>query len=512
MTDLRKRLSLGMLSGIFTLLILAAFLGLGFATGWELPKAAELMGQAVSEAKEEWCSEHSVPESICVECGKAVKARDPNKGWCREHGVHECVLCNPELAQLPAAPTNLAELRDLSTRSLAFAPRVENGSKCKLHGRRLQLAGPDVERHLGLEVAKVTRSAITETITAPGEIVADPTRLARVTARLPGTVWRVEKQLGDTVQAGEVLALVDAAEVGQAKADFQQAVSQQEAKRIALANLKQAGDAVTAKVKLEAESAFDTARVRVLAAEQVLANFGLPIAANDLQTLTPAAMAERLQFLGLPYELSHVLKSQTNSNNLLPVVAPRAGIITEIHAVNGERADPAKAMFTLLDSSRVWLNLRIKLEDTPRVRVGLPVTFTLSGEMVTHPGTIAWISPAIDAKTRSVLARVEVDNAMHRISLNTFVTATITLRNEPAAVTVPTSAIHWDGDCHVVFVRDKDYESSDIKVYHVRKVRPAGVANETTEIAAGVLPGEWVATTNSGIFRSELLKNDLGEG
>ena len=78
---------------------------------------------------------------------------------------------------------------------------------------------------------------------------------------------------------------------------------------------------------------------------------------------------------------------------------------------------------------------------------------------------------------------------------------------------VPTSAVHWDGCCHIVFVRDKSYS----KVVHVRKVRlgatdQPGLAGPVTEIAAGLLPGEWVAVTNSGVFRSELLKNDLGEG
>ena len=37
-------------------------------------------------------------------------------------------------------------------------------------------------------------------------------------------------------------------------------------------------------------------------------------------------------------------------------------------------------------------------------------------------------------------------------------------------------------------------------------------AGPVTEIVAGLLPGEWVAVTNSGVFRSELLKNDLGAG
>ena len=82
---------------------------------------------------------------------------------------------------------------------------------------------------------------------------------------------------------------------------------------------------------------------------------------------------------------------------------------------------------------------------------------------------------------------------------------------------VPTESLHWEGDCHVVFVRDKDFAKADSpKVFHVRKVRP-GVSESTqagsvTEIIAGLLPGEQVATANSGILRTELLKNNLGEG
>ena len=45
-------------------------------------------------------------------------------------------------------------------------------------------------------------------------------------AALAGTVWRVEKQVGDRVQKGDVLALVDAAEVGRAKGEFLQAIAQ----------------------------------------------------------------------------------------------------------------------------------------------------------------------------------------------------------------------------------------------------------------------------------------------
>jgi cobalt-zinc-cadmium efflux system membrane fusion protein len=64
-----------------------------------------------------------------------------------------------------------------------------------------------------------------------------------------------------------------------------------------------------------------------------------------------------------------------------------------------------------------------------------------------------------------------------------------------------------------VFVRDKNFlHEGAPKVFHVRKVRPGARDDKYTEIIAGVLPGEVVATKGSGTLRGELLKNNLGEG
>jgi cobalt-zinc-cadmium efflux system membrane fusion protein len=46
----------------------------------------------------------------------------------------------------------------------------------------------------------------------------------------------------------------------------------------------------------------------------------------------------------------------------------------------------------------------------------------------------------------------------------------------------------------------------------VRCVRPGARGDRYTEIIAGVLPGEVVATRNSGVIRAELLRGNLGAG
>ena len=81
-------------------------------------------------------------------------------------------------------------------------------------------------------------------------------------------------------------------------------------------------------------------------------------------------------------------------------------------------------------------------------------------------------------------------------------------------VSVPNEAVQWEGCCHFVFVRDKDYlKAGSPKVFHVRKVRiEARGTRRHTEIIVGVLPGELVVTKGSGLLLTELLRGNLGEG
>src|SRR5213592_4411318 len=84
---------------------LAALAWWGHHSGWKLPKFSELAGGASSAEQDDWCKEHGVPESVCVECNPDKYPRHRSPGWCEEHGVHECPLEHPEIAQLASPPT-----------------------------------------------------------------------------------------------------------------------------------------------------------------------------------------------------------------------------------------------------------------------------------------------------------------------------------------------------------------------------------------------------------------------
>jgi cobalt-zinc-cadmium efflux system membrane fusion protein len=175
--------------------------------------------------------------------------------------------------------------------------------------------------------------------------------------------------------------------------------------------------------------------------------------------------------------------------------------------------DPTKVLFVVVDPRRMWLTLDLRREDARAVKLGQPVRFRTGGGTDEVAGTVAWISTEVDHKTRTLKVRADLDNTDGRMKANTFGSGRVVLREEPQAVLIPSGAVHWEGDCHVVFVRDRNYLKPDApKVFHTRTVRPGVKDGTNTEIIAGLLPGEVVAVKGSAALRAELLRGNLGEG
>lgn len=491
---------------------LGGLLAWGHRTGWTVPRFSALAGQH-APAKDDWCDEHSVPASVCVECSPDVFPRGADFGWCRTHGVHDCPLCHPEVAQLPTRPVVTPAALDRAKRALAFTDRTENASRCGLHTRRVQFASTEAADKAGVEVEPVWTGPVVEAVGGTGEVVYDQTRTARLSARVPGTVFRVLKQVGDRVQEGEVVGLVDAADVGRAKAEFLNALVQVRLRVRVVDGLKSSGGAVAGRVVTEAEVAVSEARIRLATAQQALTNLGVPVNLREMEQVPDDQLVARLHFLGLPKALADALNPDIVTGNLLPLVAPFDGVVAARDVVAGEVVDTSKVLFVVVDARKMWVHLDLRLEDTRSVALGQPVRFLPDGARAEAAGTVAWVSGEADHKTRTVRVRAVLDNAAGHLRANTFGTGRVILREEKDVVVVPSGAVHWEGCCHIVFVRDKDYlRDGSPKVFHVRTVRVGAVTATQTEVIAGVLPGEVVAVKGSAALRAELLKNRLGEG
>ena len=141
--------------GSITALFVMALGGLaltGHFTGWTLPKSSAIFG--VERPPDDWCDEHSVPESICVECNEALLPR-VNATYCRKHGVHYCPLERPEIAQLKQLPVITPEMVAMAQRGLDLKERPANNPKCTKPHRRIQFASIDAVDKMGVGVEPV---------------------------------------------------------------------------------------------------------------------------------------------------------------------------------------------------------------------------------------------------------------------------------------------------------------------------------------------------------------------
>ncbi len=499
------------------LLVLAALGGLlvwGHGTDWTMPRFSALTGNAPN-GEDDWCSEHSVPESECVECNPSLMPRPKAHGWCKRHGVHECPLEHPEVAQTPAPAQVTAEDLARAQRALEFAERPENNSKCKAHERRIQFTSPEAVERAGIEVEPVWRAPVVEVVTANGETAYDQTRMARLSPRVPGTLVRAFKKVGDPVQAGEVVALVDAAEVGKAKSEFLQALVQVRLKTETFQRVEETymHGASPERVYRDTAAALSEAKIRLTAAREAMTNLGLPVDVESLKDVPQEKLADRLRFLGLPPSLTASLDPRTTTGNLLAITAPFEGVVIARQVVSGEVVEAGKVLFVVADVRQLWLMLDLRLEDARPIRLSQQIRFRPDGSKEEAAGAITWISTEADNKTRTLKARAVLDNTEGRLRANIFGAARVILREESQAIVVPNAAVHWEGDCFVVFVRDKNFlKPGAPKVFHTRTVRPGARDENQTEIIAGVLPGELVATRGSAVLRAELLRGNLGEG
>ncbi len=383
--------------------------------------------------------------------------------FCQEHGVPEaaCTICHPELAGNAASGV------------------------CETEKVKIRLASPEVADQVGVETVEAKSQPLEETVSANGRVAFDATRTARLASRIPGVIHEVRKGLGEDVEAGEILFVVDSVALGEAQSAFLQAEA-----AAGLASRNAAREQA-----LSERSA--TSQRELLAAE----------AESQAAQTAFARAADHLRNLGLSGEEVERLKQSRKVSSLLPIAAPFAGTVVERAGVVGELADPSRPVLTVTDLSRVWVLLDLFEPSVGRVAVGQEAVFTADAYPDrTFKGAISWISAQVDPETRTVPARIEVKNAGRRLKANLFGHAVITVRREEAALAIPKAAVQWEGCHHVVFV------PAGPGLYQTRKIELGCERGGDYEVVAGLLPGERVVTTGSFLFKTEILKTSIGAG
>ncbi|MBE7244024.1 MAG: efflux RND transporter periplasmic adaptor subunit, partial [Actinomycetospora chiangmaiensis] len=198
-----------------------------------------------------------------------------------------------------------------------------------------QIAGQDIA------TATVGGGTLARHLLVPGTITPDTDRIARVPARVVGTVAEMRKRLGDSVQANEVVAILDSREVADAKSEYLTAQVQAELQTI---NFERQQKLLAS--RSASEAAFETARAAYLETRLRVDLARQKLSALGLDAAEVAAAQKR----------DEATPTQSSLRRY-PLRAPLAGRIVErkvdVGTAVGKEGDPAD-VYTVADLSTVW--------------------------------------------------------------------------------------------------------------------------------------------------------------
>ncbi|NOG73552.1 efflux RND transporter periplasmic adaptor subunit [Roseicella sp. DB1501] len=332
----------------------------------------------------------------------------------------------------------------------------------------------------GIQLVEVSGGTIARHVTVPGTVTASADRLARVPARVAGTVTELRRRLGDTVASGDVLAVVESREIAEAKAGYLAALRTE-----ALARTTADRERRLWERKISAEQDFLKARTD---AEE--ARIQLDLSRARLSALGLGAQ----EITALPGQPTEALRRQE-------VRATLAGRVTDRRIDVGASVTPETEAFVVADLSVVWVEMTISASDLAFLQEGQTVLVTGAGVEQPREGRIIFVSPVLDTQTRTARAVAELPNADTAWRPGAFVAAAIAAEEQPVERRVPLESLQTVEAETVVFVRTEEG-------FEKRKVTLGRRDERVAEVLSGLEPGEQVAAAGSFILKAELGKSD----
>ncbi len=267
-----------------------------------------------------------------------------------------------------------------------------------------------------IETTPVERKFVTAQIRMVGKVDYDETRVKHITAWVPGRIDRLYVDFtGTVVKKGDHMVYLYSPELLSAQAELLQAVK---------------------------------------AVEKFKAR-GSELIRRSILAMLEAARG-KLRLLGLAKEQIEQIEKTGEVVDHITIYAPMGGVVIEKHRTEGTYVDTGTRIYMIADLSHLWVKLDTYESDLSWIRYGQEVEFATEaypGEV--FKGTISFIDPVLNAKTRTVKLRVNVDNHDGKLKPEMFVRAVVrTNIAQGGMVMAPEMAGKWICPMHPSVVKD----------------------------------------------------------
>ncbi len=334
-----------------------------------------------------------------------------------------------------------------------------------------------------IEVARVKRRPIEESLLVTGTLGYDERRLARVGAAGGGRILALPVLAGEAVRRGDVLAEIEGADLSGAVAAWR------------------AARAETYLRRSEAE------RGRVLYEGKAISRADLLRRESDQARAEAALTAAAQQMAILDIAESEALRDPPGgARGVSRLRAPIAGTVSERLAAVGQVVPPGETLFVVADLARLWLTLQVFEKDLGFLSLGQEVEIRAAAwPEERFSGEVRSIGAVVDPHSRTIPLRVDITNTDGRLRPGMSVEATLLRAIPVRGVTIPASALtRMQGAAHV-FVRSGEHS------FEVRSVQTGRASEDWIEVVSGVSENEVIAVQGVFALKSEAMKSTLAE-
>jgi RND family efflux transporter MFP subunit len=317
---------------------------------------------------------------------------------------------------------------------------------------------PDEQQSIGVETTEVKRQTVRKEIQTSGRVTEPETGIGTISARIGG---RIEKLFinvtGETVNAGQPVASIYSPDVFASAEEY----------KLALENPQRLNASKESQAIAQADQLIQASRRRLelwgLTAEQIDA--------------IPAAAAPPVQ---------------------ITIYSTIAGVVTKRNVAEGQYVKEGDILYTLTDLNTIWIEADVFEADIPSVRRGLDARITspaLPGQSLR--GIVSFLQPSVDAQTRTMVARIQVENRGMRLRPGMFVQVAFNAPLGSDTLAVPRDAVLNTGKEQVVYVAKEN------GVFEKRTIEAQAVGDEYYSVTKGLQPGDRVVTKGNFLIDSQ---------
>lgn len=312
-----------------------------------------------------------------------------------------------------------------------------------------------------IQVSEVVSQEMSDTLRAAGQIDFDEQALTRIGASVTGRVTQIQASLGQVVNKGDTLALINSSELSGSQLAYLKARSEKELHRRNMERAKTLFDAdvISAAELHRRESEYEIASAETRAAQ------------------------DQLRVLGVSPKSIERLGSTGTIDSVASVMATIKGVVVERKIAAGQVVQPSDVLFAVADLSRVWAVAQVPEQQVSQVKVGQSVSIevpALGHEKL--EGKLIYVGQTVNPETRTVLVRTALDNKSGRLKPSML--ASMLIESAPVQrLVVPITAVVRQDDTDYVFVE------LSANNFRLTPVKLAAEQNGQRVVLDGLKPG-----------------------